>query len=87
MSKGSVLGLGFTLAVVLLAIFAVRGVRRVNCKVCVTYEQQTVCRNGSGKSKQDAVKSAQRACCAELASGMTESIKCENLQPDSVDCD
>ena len=87
MSKGAILGLVFTFAVVLLAIFAVRGVRRVNCKVCVTYEQQTVCRTGSGKNREDAVKSAQRACCAVLASGMTESIKCENLKPDSVDCD
>jgi hypothetical protein len=87
MSKGAVLGLAFTLAVILLAIFAVRGVKRINCKVCVTYEQHTVCRTGSGRSREDAVKSAQRSCCAELASGMTESIKCENLKPDSIDCD
>jgi len=87
MSKGAILGIVFALAVGLLVFMAVRGLNEVTCEVCVTYNGQTVCRTASGQSREKAVETARRTCCAVLASGMTESIQCQAVEPDRVSCD
>lgn len=87
MSKGAVMGLVFAVLVGLLVFAAMRGLSSVTCEVCVTFNDETLCRTGTGKNRQAAIDSAQRACCALLSSGMTESIKCGNTEPDSVDCE
>ena len=87
MSKGAILGIAFALAVGLLVLMAVRGLNEVTCEGCVTYEGNRVCRTASAKSREDAIRTAQRTCCAVLASGMTASIQCQAVTPDSVSCD
>ena len=56
------------------------------CRVCVTYGGATVCRTAASGTPKAAIESAVNSACSELASGMTESIKCENTRPDSVEC-
>jgi hypothetical protein len=56
------------------------------CKVCVTYAGATVCRTAASGTQKAAIESAVNSACSGLASGMTESIKCENTPPDSVEC-
>lgn len=87
MSKGAIMGVIFAVAVAGLVFVAMRGLSQITCEVCVTFNEETLCRTGSGKDRQDAIDSAQRACCALLASGMTDGIKCDNVEPSSVDCD
>jgi hypothetical protein len=87
MSKGAILGLVFALAVGLLIFMAIRGLNEVTCEVCVTFNGETVCRTGSARSREDAIETAQRSCCAVLSSGMTESIQCQATTPDRVSCD
>ena len=56
------------------------------CKVCVTYRGDTLCRTAASGTEKAAIESAVTSACSGLASGMTESIKCENTKPDSVIC-
>ena len=56
------------------------------CRVCVTFDGERVCRTAASGSEKAAIESAVTSACSGLASGMTESIKCENTKPDSVDC-
>ena len=56
------------------------------CKVCVTYRGATICRTAASGTEKAAIESAVTSACSGLASGMTESIKCENTKPDSVSC-
>jgi len=56
------------------------------CRVCVTYHGGTVCRTAAAGSRKAAIESAVTSACSGLASGMTESIRCENTSPDSVEC-
>ena len=87
MSKGAIMGLVFAAAVAALVFLAMQGLNSVTCEVCVTFKSETLCRTGTGKDREAAVDSAQRACCAMISSGMTDGIKCDNTEPDSVTCD
>ena len=56
------------------------------CRVCVSYGGGTVCRTAASGTPKAAIESAVTSACSGLASGMTESIRCENTPPDSVEC-
>jgi len=56
------------------------------CRVCVTYGGRTICRTAASGTPKEAIESAVTSACSGLASGMTESINCENTPPDSVEC-
>ena len=56
------------------------------CRVCVTFHGQTLCRTAASGTDKAAMESAVTSACSGLASGMTESIQCENTRPDSVEC-
>ena len=56
------------------------------CRVCVTYHGATICRTAASGTEKAAIESAVTSACNGLASGMTESIQCDNTPPDSVTC-
>ena len=87
MSKGAIMGVIFAVAVVALVFVAMQGLSQITCEVCITFDEETLCRTGTGKDREDAIASARRACCALLASGMTDKIKCEDTEPSSLVCD
>lgn len=61
-------------------------VARHECRICVTYGGRTICRTAASGTEKAAIESAVTSACSGLASGMTESIQCENTRPDSVEC-
>lgn len=61
-------------------------VTQAECELCVAFRGQVQCRRGSGATQADARQAAQRAACAVMASGMDESIACQNAQPREVRC-
>ncbi len=61
-------------------------IARHECRVCVTYNRQTICRTAASGTRKAAIESAVTSACSGLASGMTESIRCENTPPGSVEC-
>ena len=87
MSRNALFTLGFIVVVGLLVWSAMRGVDTVECEVCITFKEQTVCRTGKGRDQAAAVQSAQTAACAVLAIGRAETVRCGNLQPTSLSCD
>jgi hypothetical protein len=56
------------------------------CEVCLTFQGQTVCRTAASGTREASVESATTSACGTLASGMTESIRCQNTPPDRVTC-
>ena len=59
---------------------------QAECSLCVEFRGQTQCRTGSGTTEEEAQRAAQRAACAVMASGMNESIACNNRPPTQVRC-
>jgi hypothetical protein len=58
----------------------------VTCEVCITFEGRSACREAYGKTEEEAIRTATDNACGLLASGMTQSIACGNVAPDSTSC-
>ena len=87
MSKTGIFTLIFILGVGGLVWVGLRGSDTVQCEVCVTFNGRTECRTGEGRDRSAAINVAQTAACAVMTMGRAETIRCGNLQPDSVSCD
>src|SRR5512138_2424292 len=87
MTKAVLIFLFLAAATAAILALAVRGQQRVHCEVCVTFHGATQCREAAGATTAEAQKTAHETACAVLASGMTDSISCQNVEPDSVRCD
>jgi hypothetical protein len=57
---------------------------RVYYEVCVSFNGRRNCRLESAVTQREAVRRALSNSCALLASGVTETTRCENTKPDSV---
>jgi hypothetical protein len=79
------LGIAFVGAVLAFIAFSSFHQERVTCRVCVTFNGRQDCRTASAANRQEAQRTAVSNACGLLASGVTESIRCENTKPDSVD--
>jgi len=79
----------FLVAVAILVgvlIYASMNTVQAECELCVTYGDRTECRRGSGSDDDEAVRAAQKAACGVMASGMSESVNCQNTPPSNVRC-
>lgn len=54
-------------------------------KACMTFKGQTVCKTVKGKSEKGALETAVTGACADIASGVTDTINCTQSQPSSVE--
>ncbi len=57
---------------------------RFRCEVCITFDGRHDCRVASAETRQQAVRAATDNACAQVASGVSESTRCAQIQPDSV---
>ena len=86
MGKTTKATLVFLVVFVGLVIYLSTRIASRECRVCMTFMGQTICRTGASGTEKAAIESAVTSACSGLASGMTESIRCENTPPDSVAC-
>ncbi len=82
-TKATWVFLGLLAAVV---IYATLVIPKHECEVCLTFAGQTVCRTAASGTEEETIESATISACGTLASGMTESISCQNTPPDRVSC-
>jgi len=76
-------------AVVVLAailLWSTLSAQKASCNVCVSYRGHRNCARASAETRKEAARSAQSTACGPVASGMAESIECDNVPPASVDC-
>ena len=65
--------------------FSTFGTQPFRCRVCITFNGRRDCRTASAKTREGAQRAAVTTACAQLASGVSESSRCDNTPPDSVD--
>jgi hypothetical protein len=78
------IGLGLGAVFALMMYLSLRGVAAYRVEVCMEFRGQSVCRTASGAAEADTLRAATDNACALLASGMTDSIACQNTPPVSV---
>ena len=67
-------------------VFSALGLDRFTCQVCLSYQGRTDCARASGATEMEARRTATDVVCANLTSGVTNTIACTNTQPESVQC-
>jgi hypothetical protein len=81
--------IGLVIAAVVIAILALIAYStlsgpRYRVEVCMAFETRSACKTVSGKSEQAALRGAITNACADIVSGVTETMRCEQEQPQSV---
>lgn len=72
--------------VVGVVVYSSLQVGHIRCEVCIEFRGRQSCRAVDGNSAQEARMSAINNACAQLASGVTDSMACERTPPTRDSC-
>jgi hypothetical protein len=81
MKKPVLIGIVLFVALIAFMLYSTLGMAGNKVEVCMQYDGRTSCRTASGSSKDYALRTAKSNACAEISSGVTDTIKCENSDP------
>ena len=85
MSRPVLAGIVFVLAVLGMIVYMTFSLgRRVRGEVCMEFNGRIVCKTVSGDSQQHVIQTGVSNACADLVSGVTDTINCEHANPKSV---
>ncbi len=56
------------------------------CEVCMAFEGQETCRTVTGKTEMEGLRTGIDNACAILASGVTDTLRCQRGQPKKASC-
>ncbi len=79
---GTLLGVGFVVALVLTTANQVR----VTCEVCMAYRGRQKCEEAVAAERAEAVMQATSSACSQLSGGVTDGIQCNRTPPLSTRC-
>lgn len=65
-------------------VYSTMGLRRYRVEVCMEFNGQTNCRTAAGETPERAKSAAIQNACALIASGVGDSIACQNKPPVSM---
>lgn len=86
MSRTTKTSLVFLALFILATVYLSTTIAQVECEVCVTYRGMTTCRKAASDTREAAIQSAVTSACSNMAGGMTETIACQNTEPDRTTC-
>src|SRR5262245_56485357 len=61
-------------------------VSEYQCELCMSFEGRDACRTVAGKTEEDAMRGALNNTCAQLSSGVTDTLRCERTTPRKLEC-
>jgi hypothetical protein len=78
--------LAFLLAAVILGvlIYSSMNLAKYRVEVCMDFHGLQNCKTAAGATREFALRTATTNACAAIASGVTDSIGCENTPPTKV---
>jgi hypothetical protein len=82
--KTVILGIAFVVVVLIVLVYTTMGNNRYKCEVCVVFQGRQACRVAAASTEAQAQRTATENACAEIASGVTDSMACDSRQPASV---
>jgi hypothetical protein len=84
MKKPVLVGVVFALIVLAYVVYSSMNLAGHRVEVCIAYNGRSSCRTAAGQTEEFARRTATTNACADIASGVTDSIACENTPPTSV---
>jgi hypothetical protein len=82
--KVVLLAFAFVALVLGVIVYSSMNTAAYRVEVCIDYEGRSSCRTAGASTEAEALRTAVTNACAQIASGMTDSINCGNTQPRSV---
>jgi len=83
-TKPILIGVVFLLAVLAVLLYSTMNLAAHRVEVCMAFQGHSACRTAAGSSQEFALRTATSNACAQIASGVTDSLACEQSQPVSV---
>ena len=72
------------LAFFALVVYSTVGKQKYKVRVCMTFNGQQSCKVASAATDAGALRTATEGACADIAGGVTDTVKCQNENPQSV---
>jgi len=85
--KSVLLGILFVVIVIGAIIYTTMSAatNKYRVEVCIEFQGRSACRTAGAATEQGALRTAQENACAQISSGVTDSMQCGNYtQPKSV---
>lgn len=77
---------GFLVPVVALVVYSSFQVSQWECDLCITFDGQQACVKVTGATEVEGRRTAMDTACGQLASGVTDTLRCGRTPPDRVQC-
>jgi hypothetical protein len=84
MKKPVLIGILFLAAILAVIVYSTMNLAAHRVEVCVAFNGRTACRTASGSTQEFTLRTATQNACAGIASGVTDSIACEQSPPVKV---
>jgi hypothetical protein len=84
MKKPVWVAIAFVLVFLGVIVYSSMNLSKNKVEVCMTYNGRTSCRTASATTRDFALRTATTNACAEIASGVTDSIGCGQATPTKV---
>ena len=86
MKRTSWLALGALTALISFVVWSSLRIGGVRCEVCIQFEGRQACRAVDGTGEEETLAAARTNACALIASGVTQTMACERMQPARSAC-
>ena len=87
MGRTTIVTVAGLLVVLAMVLYASIGITRHRCEVCVAFDGREMCRTVESASEEEARMGATTNACALVASGVTETIRCQHAPPVRAACE
>jgi len=84
--KSTIATAAVLLPVAAVVVYSSFHVSEYECEVCITFEGRDACRTVKGATEADSLRGAVDNTCAQLASGVTDTMRCTRTQPTKAQC-
>jgi hypothetical protein len=78
------IGIAFVILFLGVIVYSTMNLSQNKVEVCITFKGQSRCKIASATTREFAVRTATTNACGEIAGGVTETMACNQLTPDSV---
>lgn len=84
MKKAALIGVIFLVVVAAAIYYSTASLAAHRVEVCMEFKGMTSCRTASASTEEFALRTATNNACATIASGVTDSIACDQSKPTKV---
>ena len=86
MKRSRLITFAVVAAVIALFFYMTTARATEECNVCMEFQGRSNCAAAAGRTAAEATETAHSTACGPLASGMDQTIACQNRTPVSVQC-